>query len=230
MSNLKIIKQEDNIVYCHVAPGANFDNTCKDALHFVKDAQTLTVQYEFNGIPLTVNKDSTLFTVSKSYDEQLNQKHNELINSDEYKKEQELYQLRQQKYQAETQSLINSFEQSLSSKSDLIKWIGEFANAYDYAPVACNKKEFAEKMKAHGYDLEIPDKSQLQKLDEKSQLEVGILANAYKALSNNQPIHHVAYSFSLKYAELEKKENVIENISSIRDKKLPKNPNKKYDL
>lgn len=230
MSNLKIIKQDDNIVFCDTTPGADFDKTCQDAMNFVKEAQTLTVKYEFNGIPLSVNKDSTLFTVGKSYDEQLKVKNDQLINSDEYKREQELYQLREQKYQAETQSLINSFDQSLSSKSSLIKWLGEFANAYDYAPVPCNKKEFAEKMKTHGYDRELPNPNELNQLDEKSKIEVSILANSYKALSNNQPIHHVAYNFSLQYAELEKKENVIDNISSIRDKKLSKNPNKKYDL
>lgn len=230
MSNLKIIKQENNVVFCNTTPGADFDKTCQDAINFVKKEETFTVHYEFNGIPLSVNKDSTLFTITKSYDEQLKIKNDQLINSDEYKREQELYQLRQQKYQAETQSLINSFDQSLSSKSSLIKWLGEFANAYDYAPVPCNKKEFAEKMKAHGYDIELPNPNELNQLDEKSKLEVSILANSYKALSNNQPIHHVAHKFSLDYAELEKKENVIDSISFIRNKQLSKNPNKKYDL
>jgi hypothetical protein len=222
MINLKIIKQENNILFCETIAGANFDNVYQEAINFIKKNQSFIVQYEFNGINLSVNKDSTLSIIQKLYDEQIKIKEEKLKNSDEYKKEQELYQLKQQKYKFKTQSLINSFDKALTSKSSLIKWLGEFANSYSYAPIACNKKEFAEKIKSHGYVYKLPNQNELNQLDEKSKLEVSILSNSYKALSNNQPIPPVAYKFYLQYVELEKKENIVKNISSKKNKQLSK--------
>lgn len=230
MNNLKIIKQEDNVFNCEALPSVNFDNTIREAIDFVKIYQTSVVKYHFNDILIAVDKDSTLATITKLYNEESSRKYQERINSDEYKQEKKENAEREKKYQAKTQEVLNSFDQSLESTSTLIKWIGEFANAYENSPVPFNKKEVAEKMKANGYDYEIPSESEKSKLDEKSRLEVGIIANAYKSLSNNEAINHVAYDFSLKYEELDKKENVIKNIKSIRNKEVNINVNKKYSL
>lgn len=231
LNNLKINQHKNNILDCEVFAGCNFSHTLNEAINTIKEYDDVDViNYSFNGIPLRVDSTSTFESVNKNYNDLIEKRHQEYINSAEYKKQQQQFEENNKINKQKTEEIAQKFDASLSSTSDLIKWIGEFANAYDIAPISCNKKEFAEKMKAHGYDRELLDKKELSKLDEKSQLELGILANTYQSFNQNQPVLPIAYDFSLKYAELEKKENVVGNISAIRDKKLPKNPNKKYDL
>lgn len=230
-NNLKLIKKEENIYHYDVFPGASFNNTLEEALQLIKDNHSNSViNYHFNNIPLSIDSKSTIESVQKTYNNLVEKRHIEYTNSNEYKEQKIQFEKEFIKNKQKTEAIFSRFDESLTSKATLIKWIGEFADAYEKAAIVCDKKLLAQKMKSHGYALEFLNETEKQKLDEKQNLEIGILANAYKAFSEGNPVHHVAYNFSLKYAELVKKENVIDSISSIRNKKLYITPNKKYDL
>jgi hypothetical protein len=101
------------------------------------------------------------------------------------------------------------------------------ANINTYAPIIYDKNNLAEKIKSHSYAYELPNQNEVDQLDEKSKLEVLILAHSYKALSNNQPIPYIVCTFYLQYKELEKKENVIKTILKTENENIYNNIYKK---
>lgn len=225
MKNFEIVDKLDELWIVNVYPATNFNEVAKEILE-MRDSVGFgaKIQFEFSQVKMLATKESTIESLKEQYNEGLTKKHNEYVNSQEYKDLKDNSDKLSQKYQIKGKELLAQFDEALKNPSDLVKWIGEFSIVTDSTILNYNPKELAKKMKDNGFDYQIPDSIDLE-YTAKELVGRGIIANAFIALSAGNNIHYVAASLANNYKQLEEKENVLSKIEKTRENFLAKNAN-----
>lgn len=189
-----------------ILAGTSVDDAIDKAITLAKNKND-SVSFDFNGIEVTVDKNSEHKTVYQKWNDAMNKAGENYLNSPEYKAEQIKRNQEIQHNQKVVDDCFNSLENVLNvgSLDMIITWIKLFSECADDIGVKCDYKKLYYIFLSRGYQANENTGLPQDKYKQKEIMGRYIIGQVMSFLEGNSPPHPVAVSFADKYFLLEGK-------------------------
>lgn len=188
---------KQNHINLDVMWGATLDDTVNSALTMVKRTNR-NVCFNFNGVEMMVTKNNTNDELIREFHNKVAIKQEKYLNSTQYKIDTKQRVDKVQKLQTHIDKLLSELKSLTVNKSNIIKWIGEFAAINDDVDLIYDKNEIVSFLKEAGYKRN--DEVGNAAVHTNSTIYAKwLIGQAIDNLESGMPIHPIATKFCKDY-------------------------------
>lgn len=161
----------------------------------LKQKEEFIVVGDFNGIQLEISKESTLETIIKDYDIQCEQRHQEYINSEEYRIKQEQERIELKQLNEKANKLLNQLDNLDFSNYELIlNWLSEIQSLTDRIDVNTQNQKIIKMFNTNGFKSNVNTGEEFIEEDRENFARY-IIGQCLDGLSRVGAIHPAAVRF-----------------------------------